>query len=104
MRNHLRDLLTRAIEKTVAGEGLNGAAVPPLQLELPKQREFGEWPLHGYALRNRAPMRGRPRANYREPSTASRLYLSGIGVARFTATAVTLFCGEPSITRSEYVR
>ena len=28
-------------------------------------------------------------------------YFSGIGVARSTATAVTLFCGEPSITRSE---
>ena len=42
MRNQLRDLLSRAIEKTVAGEGLNGAAVPPLQLELPKQREFGD--------------------------------------------------------------
>jgi hypothetical protein len=26
---------------------------------------------------------------------------SGIGVPRSTATAVTLFCGEPSITRSE---
>jgi CBS domain-containing protein len=26
---------------------------------------------------------------------------SGIGVARSTGTAVTLFCGEPSITRSE---
>ena len=31
-------------------------------------------------------------------------YLSGIGVARSTGTAVTLFCGDPSITRSEYVR
>ena len=28
-------------------------------------------------------------------------YFSGIGVARSTGTAVTLFCGEPSITRSE---
>ena len=28
-------------------------------------------------------------------------YFTGIGVARSTGTAVTLFCGEPSITRSE---
>ena len=28
----------------------------------------------------------------------------GIGVAWSTATAVTLFSGEPSTTRSEYVR
>lgn len=26
---------------------------------------------------------------------------NGMGVVRSTATAVTLFCGEPSITRSE---
>lgn len=31
-------------------------------------------------------------------------YRIGITVARSTATAVTLFFGEPSITRSEYVR
>lgn len=33
-----------------------------------------------------------------------RAQRTGIGVARSTATAVTLFCGEPSMTRSEYVR
>lgn len=29
---------------------------------------------------------------------------NGILIARSTGTAATLFCGEPSITRSEYVR
>ncbi len=37
-------------------------------------------------------------ATRRRPTTH---LVSGIGVARSTATAVTLFCGEPSITRSE---
>ena len=32
---------------------------------------------------------------------AARSQRTGIGVARSTGTAVTLFCGEPSITRSE---
>ena len=32
---------------------------------------------------------------------SSDVYFSGIAFARSTGTAVTLFCGEPSITRSE---
>ncbi len=40
MRNHLKDLLTRALEKT-AGV-LNSTELPPLFLEPPKQREFGD--------------------------------------------------------------
>jgi hypothetical protein len=31
----------------------------------------------------------------------ARHHFTGIGVARSTATTATLFCGEPSITRSE---
>jgi arginyl-tRNA synthetase len=42
MRSHLRDLLTRAIEETAKGEGLNLSSVPALLLEPPKQREFGD--------------------------------------------------------------
>ena len=38
------------------------------------------------------------------PCGACAAYLTGIGVARSTGTAVMLFCGEPSMTRSEYVR
>ena len=34
-------------------------------------------------------------------AAASGRHFTGIGVARSTGTAVTLFCGEPSITRSE---
>ena len=42
MRSHLRDLLTRAIEQTAKGEGLNLSSLPPLFLEPPRQREFGD--------------------------------------------------------------
>ena len=42
MRSHLRALLTQAIEKTARGGELNIADLPPLQLEPPKQREFGD--------------------------------------------------------------
>lgn len=42
MRSHLRDLLTHAIEKTAKGGELNLTDLPPLFLEPPKQREFGD--------------------------------------------------------------
>jgi len=42
MRSHLRELLTRAVEKTAEGEALNSTEIPPLLLEPPKQREFGD--------------------------------------------------------------
>ncbi len=42
MRQHLRELLTRAIEKTAKGGELNSSELPPLLLEPPKQREFGD--------------------------------------------------------------
>jgi len=42
MRSHLRDLLTRAIEKTAKAGALNSAELPPVLLEAPKQREFGD--------------------------------------------------------------
>ena len=42
MRNHLRELLSRAIEKTAKGGELNSTELPPLSLEPPKQREFGD--------------------------------------------------------------
>ena len=42
MRSHLRELLTRAIEKTAKGGELNLSELPPLLLEPPKQREFGD--------------------------------------------------------------
>jgi len=42
MRNHLRDLLTRALEKTAKGGELASTDLPPLLLEPPKQREFGD--------------------------------------------------------------
>ena len=42
MQSHLRELLTRAIEKTAKGGELNSNDLPPLLLEPPKQREFGD--------------------------------------------------------------
>ena len=57
------------------------------------------------ARRARAPARrpGRARARLAEALGRGRqdAYLSGIGVPRSTATAVTAFCGEPSTSRSE---
>ena len=42
MRNHLRELLSHAIEKTAKGGELHSTELPPLLLEPPKQREFGD--------------------------------------------------------------
>src|SRR5262245_17493854 len=42
MQSHLRQLLTQAIEKTAKGGELNSTDLPPLFLEPPKQREFGD--------------------------------------------------------------
>jgi arginyl-tRNA synthetase len=42
MKSHLKELLSRAIEKTAKGGELNGSELPPLLLEPPKQREFGD--------------------------------------------------------------
>ena len=42
MKSHLRDLLTRAIEKTAKGGELSVTDLPPLLLESPKQKEFGD--------------------------------------------------------------
>jgi len=42
MRSHLRDLLTRAIEKTAKEGAVNSTELPPVLLEAPKQREFGD--------------------------------------------------------------
>jgi arginyl-tRNA synthetase len=42
MKSHLRELLLRAIEKTAKGEELEMTDLPPLLLEPPKQKEFGD--------------------------------------------------------------
>jgi arginyl-tRNA synthetase len=42
MQSHLKELLTVAVEKTARELSLDAAQVPPLQLEPPKQREFGD--------------------------------------------------------------
>ncbi len=42
MKDHLRELLARAIEKTAKGGELNSTELPPLLLESPKQKEFGD--------------------------------------------------------------
>jgi arginyl-tRNA synthetase len=42
MRSHLRALLSQAVERTAKAEALNNGELPPLHLEPPKQREFGD--------------------------------------------------------------
>jgi arginyl-tRNA synthetase len=42
MKSHLKNLLNRAIEKTAKGEELETTDLPPLLLEPPKQKEFGD--------------------------------------------------------------
>jgi arginyl-tRNA synthetase len=42
MRNYLRGLLTRAIEKISKAGDLSSTEIPDLVIELPKQREFGD--------------------------------------------------------------
>jgi arginyl-tRNA synthetase len=42
MRSHLKELLTQAIARTAKGGELNSTELPPLLLEPPKQREFGD--------------------------------------------------------------
>jgi arginyl-tRNA synthetase len=42
MKSHLKHLLSRAIEKTAKGEELAATDLPPLFLEPPKQKEFGD--------------------------------------------------------------
>ncbi|MEK7782370.1 MAG: arginine--tRNA ligase, partial [Candidatus Binatota bacterium] len=42
MKSYLRDLLARAIEKTAKGGELKMTDLPPLLLESPKQKEFGD--------------------------------------------------------------
>ncbi len=42
MKSHLKNLLSRAIEKTAKGEELETTDLPPLLLESPKQKEFGD--------------------------------------------------------------
>ncbi|MSP37452.1 MAG: arginine--tRNA ligase [Deltaproteobacteria bacterium] len=42
MRSHLTALLADAVEKTAQGLELNATALPPVLLEPPKQREFGD--------------------------------------------------------------
>ena len=42
MKSHLRDLLAQAIEKTAKGGELKTTDLPPLLLETPKQKEFGD--------------------------------------------------------------
>ena len=42
MRSQLREILARAVEKTATAEGLDSGELPPIVLEPPKQREFGD--------------------------------------------------------------
>src|ERR1051325_10419798 len=97
MRRHLRELLTRAIEKTAEREGLSNADVPPLILETPKQADFGDLATNVAMLWARTAKKP-PRAiaeailrNLQEPDKIlARGEIAGPGFLNFTFTPA--FC------------
>jgi arginyl-tRNA synthetase len=91
MRNHLRQLLTHAIEKTAKGGELNLTDLPLLFLEPPKQREFGDLATNVallWAQKAKRPPRAIARAilkNLEDPeSILARCEIAGPGFLNFT--------------------
>ena len=91
MKSHLKDLLSRAIEKTAKGEELESTDLPPLFLEPPKQREFGDL-ASNVALVWAKQLRRPPRAvaeaiakNIEDPEgVLARIEIAGPGFLNFT--------------------
>src|SRR5690242_1213382 len=91
MKSHLKDLLSRAIEKTAKGEELESTDLPPLFLEPPKQREFGDL-ASNVALVWAKQLRRPPRAvaeaiakNIEDPEgILARIEIAGPGFLNFT--------------------
>src|SRR5258705_959525 len=94
MRKHLRELLTQAIEKAAKGGGLNSSELPPLLLEPPKQREFGDLSSNVAMLWAKSAKKP-PRAiaetilkNMEDPdSILARMEIAGPGFLNFTFAA-----------------
>ena len=94
MRSHLRELLARAIEKTAKGGELNLSELPPLLLEPPKQREFGDLATNVamlWAKSARKPPRAIAEAilkNIEDPDgMLARVEIAGPGFLNFTYSA-----------------
>ncbi|HEY1373616.1 MAG TPA: arginine--tRNA ligase [Candidatus Binatia bacterium] len=91
MKSHLEYLLSRAIEKTAKGEELETTDLPPLFLEPPKQKEFGDL-ASNVALVWAKKLRRPPRAvaeaiakNIEDPQgMLARVEIAGPGFLNFT--------------------
>ena len=97
------------------GEGVHSQALAEVVMRLDRlgyrgdysfevfNDDYRQMPLHAVAKRARrsAVWLGEDVLHRSVPLPRPEAHRSGIGVARSTGTAVTLFCGEPSITRSE---
>ena len=91
MKSHLKHLLSRAIEKTAKGEELETTDLPPLFLEPPKQKEFGDLASNvamAWAKQLRRPPRAVAEAivkNIEDPEgILARVEIAGPGFLNFT--------------------
>src|SRR6266850_3357234 len=111
MRKHLRELLTQAIEKAAKGGGLNSSELPPLLLEPPKQREFGDLSTNVAMLWAKSAKKP-PRAiaetilkNVEDPdSILARMEIAGPGFLNFTFAAKFYYAQLRALARGEYGR
>ena len=111
MRKHLRELLTQAIEKAAKGGGLNSSELPPLLLEPPKQREFGDLSSNVAMLWARS-AKNPPRAiaetilkNIEDPDgILARMEIAGPGFLNFTFAAKFYYAQLRALARGEYGR
>ena len=111
MRKHLRELLTQAIEKAAKGGGLNSSELPPLLLEPPKQREFGDLSSNVAMLWAKSAKKP-PRAiaetilkNIEDPDgILARMEIAGPGFLNFTFAAKFYYAQLRALAREEYGR
>src|SRR5580765_553415 len=111
MRKHLRELLTQAVEKAAKGGGLNSSELPPLLLERPKQREFGDLSSNVAMLWAKSAKKP-PRAiaetilkNIEDPDgILARMEIAGPGFLNFTFAAKFYYAQLRALAREEYGR
>ena len=111
MRKHLRELLTQAIEKAAKGGGLNSSELPPLLLEPPKQREFGDLSSNVAMLWAKSAKKP-PRAiaetilkNIEDPDgILARMEIAGPGFVNFTFAAKFYYAQLRALAAGEHGR
>ena len=111
MRKHLRELLTQAIEKAAKGGGLNSSELPPLLLEPPKQREFGDLSSNVAMLWAKSAKKP-PRAiaetilkNIEDPDgILARMEIAGPGFLNFTFAAKFYYAQLRALAGGEHGR